>query len=102
MKDEMSREVLAALDQAGIGIASTTYEITGLPPLTGTRTLQDLGIHADRPAPHKRPGPGRTGSAAQRRCAVTRRGAWEGSIVKDPKNGRWRAMVDVGDTPAHG
>ena len=36
MKDEMSREVLAALDQAGIGIASATYEITGLPPLTVT------------------------------------------------------------------
>jgi small-conductance mechanosensitive channel len=31
MKDEMSREVLAGLDAAGIGIASATYEITGLP-----------------------------------------------------------------------
>ena len=31
MKDAMSREVLARLDQAGIGIASATFEITGLP-----------------------------------------------------------------------
>ena len=27
---------------------------------------------------------------------MTRRGAGEGSIFKDPKNGRWRALVDVG------
>ena len=33
MKDTMSREILAELDQAGIGIASATYEITGLPEL---------------------------------------------------------------------
>jgi small-conductance mechanosensitive channel len=33
MKDEMSREVLAGLDAAGIGIASATFEITGLPPV---------------------------------------------------------------------
>jgi hypothetical protein len=31
MKDAMSREVLAQLDAAGIGIASATFEITGLP-----------------------------------------------------------------------
>ncbi len=31
-----------------------------------------------------------------RRRATTRRGAGEGSIFKDPKNGRWRALVDVG------
>ena len=31
MKDAMSREVLAQLDDAGIGIASATFEITGLP-----------------------------------------------------------------------
>jgi len=31
MKDAMSREVLAKLDQAGVGIASTTLEITALP-----------------------------------------------------------------------
>lgn len=33
LKDQMTREVLAALDEAGIGIASATYEITRLPPL---------------------------------------------------------------------
>ncbi len=27
---------------------------------------------------------------------MTRRGAGEGSIFKDPQNGRWRALVDVG------
>ena len=27
---------------------------------------------------------------------MTRRGAGEGSIFKDPANGRWRALVDVG------
>ena len=31
MKDAMSREVLTQLEAAGIGIASTTLEITGLP-----------------------------------------------------------------------
>lgn len=30
----MSRDILAALDAAGIGIASGTYEIVGVPPLT--------------------------------------------------------------------
>jgi small-conductance mechanosensitive channel len=33
LKDGMSREILAGLDAAGIGIASTTFELTGLPPL---------------------------------------------------------------------
>jgi small-conductance mechanosensitive channel len=33
VKDAMSREIIAALEQAGIGIASSTFEITGLPPL---------------------------------------------------------------------
>jgi small-conductance mechanosensitive channel len=34
IKDAMSREILERLDQAGIGIASATYEITRLPVLT--------------------------------------------------------------------
>jgi small-conductance mechanosensitive channel len=34
IKDAMSREILDRLDQQGIGIASATYEITGLPVLT--------------------------------------------------------------------
>lgn len=33
IKDAMSREILAALDEAKIGIASATYEIVGLPPV---------------------------------------------------------------------
>jgi len=33
IKDAMSRDILSALDAAGIGIASATYEITGVPPL---------------------------------------------------------------------
>ena len=33
IKDRMSRDILAALDAAGIGIASATYEITAVPPL---------------------------------------------------------------------
>jgi small-conductance mechanosensitive channel len=33
LKDAMSREILDGLDEAGIGIASTTFELTGLPTL---------------------------------------------------------------------
>ena len=33
VKDAMSRDLLAALDEAGIGLASATFEIVGLPPL---------------------------------------------------------------------
>ncbi len=33
MKDAMSRFVLAAFDEAGIGIAPATYDIVGLPPM---------------------------------------------------------------------
>jgi small-conductance mechanosensitive channel len=33
MKDKMSREILDALEEAGIGIASGTYEIVGVPPI---------------------------------------------------------------------
>ena len=40
-KDAMSREILAGLDDAGIGIASATYDIVGLPPveLAGRRRM---------------------------------------------------------------
>ena len=38
MKDAMSREVLAGLDAAGIGIASATFAIVGLPPVQATLT----------------------------------------------------------------
>ena len=33
MKDVMSRDILKAFDQAGIGIASATYDIVGFPPI---------------------------------------------------------------------
>ena len=33
LKDKMSREILDGLDAAGIGIASGTYEIVGVPPV---------------------------------------------------------------------
>jgi small-conductance mechanosensitive channel len=33
VKDAMSRHILTAFDEAGIGIASATFEIVGLPPL---------------------------------------------------------------------
>jgi small-conductance mechanosensitive channel len=33
MKDRMSREILDAFDDAGVGIASATFDIVGLPPI---------------------------------------------------------------------
>ena len=33
LKDRISREILAALDEAHIGIVSGTYEIVGVPPI---------------------------------------------------------------------
>ena len=38
VKDAMSREILGALESHGIGIASATFEIVGLPPLRFERT----------------------------------------------------------------
>jgi small-conductance mechanosensitive channel len=43
LKDAMAREILAALDQANIGIASATFEIVGLPPL---RIQERTGNHS--------------------------------------------------------
>ena len=37
MKDKITREILAAFEEAGIEIASTTFEVVGLPPLRITR-----------------------------------------------------------------
>ena len=37
VKDRMSRYILAEFDKAGVGIASATYDIVGLPPLRITR-----------------------------------------------------------------
>jgi small-conductance mechanosensitive channel len=33
LKDAMTRDILAAYDEAGIGIASATFEVVGVPPL---------------------------------------------------------------------
>lgn len=38
IKDAMSREILARLDEHGMGLASATYEITGLPVLQVAQT----------------------------------------------------------------
>jgi hypothetical protein len=38
LKDAISRDVIEALDGAGLEVASATYEIVGLPPLE-LRTL---------------------------------------------------------------
>ncbi len=42
VKDAISRDILAGLDEAGIGIASATYDIVGLPP---------IHLSGDRPEP---------------------------------------------------
>ena len=34
VKDKMSREILAEFDKAGLGIASSTYDIVGMPPIS--------------------------------------------------------------------
>jgi small-conductance mechanosensitive channel len=45
LKDAMSRDILAAFDEAGIGIASATLDIVGLPPL---RICRRRGIEAEK------------------------------------------------------
>ncbi len=50
LKDRMSREIIANLDQAKIGIASGTYEIVGLPPVRvqveETARVRDTGMRS--------------------------------------------------------
>lgn len=41
LKDRISRDMLDALDQAGIGIASGTYDVVGMPPLKVQLAPQD-------------------------------------------------------------
>lgn len=43
VKDRISREVLEALNQAGIQVASATFEIVGLPPLRVSRAPRAAG-----------------------------------------------------------
>lgn len=47
LKDAMSRDILKALDEAGIGIASSIFEVVGLPPLR-IESLSGNGLSASR------------------------------------------------------
>ena len=53
LKDAMSRDILHALDEAGIGLASATFEIVGLPPLriesVRERDVGGAQLEPDRP-----------------------------------------------------
>jgi len=46
LKNAMSRDILAGLDAAGIGVASNTYDIVGLPPV---RIVRDRHWEPGRP-----------------------------------------------------
>jgi hypothetical protein len=54
LKDAMSRDILAALDEAGIRVASSTGEIVGVPPL---RIQGNLAAGPANGAPPAAPGP---------------------------------------------
>jgi small-conductance mechanosensitive channel len=43
LSDRLSREILDGLDKAGVGIASSTYDVVGMPPLK---------VQIEQPAPH--------------------------------------------------
>ncbi|HEX6174089.1 MAG TPA: hypothetical protein VF089_08745 [Candidatus Binatia bacterium] len=47
VKDAMSRDILRALKEADIKVASTTFEITGLPPLRIRDAAQPLDKRMD-------------------------------------------------------
>ena len=46
LKDMMSRDILAALEEAGIDVASTTFEIVGLPPVRIAGSTLNAGVRA--------------------------------------------------------
>jgi small-conductance mechanosensitive channel len=46
LKDAMSRDILRAFDEAGIALASATFEIVGLPPLRIQGGLPSAGVAA--------------------------------------------------------
>ena len=54
LKDSMSRENLAALDEAGIGITSSTFEVVG-PPQSGSNAPPGPAAGVDRTGqvPHR-------------------------------------------------
>jgi small-conductance mechanosensitive channel len=62
VKDAMTREILSGLDRAGIAIASSTFEITGVPPLRIERLRHGAGS-----APCRSPNGGCASEAAQKR-----------------------------------
>lgn len=45
LKDAMSREILATFHEAGIGLASATFEIVGLPPIRLRRERREVPPH---------------------------------------------------------
>lgn len=51
LKDRMSREIIDRFDQAGIGIASGTYEIVGVPPIRIENTPAPKPTNNSQPAP---------------------------------------------------
>ncbi|MFP5276708.1 MAG: mechanosensitive ion channel family protein [Acidobacteriota bacterium] len=55
LKDAISRDILAGLEEAGIGIASSTYDIVGFPPLRlEDSTLKVMAANAQNTAPSQR------------------------------------------------
>src|SRR5215472_14712277 len=48
IKDRISREILKGFDEVGIGIASTTIDIVGFPPLRGALPEPGKGAMAIR------------------------------------------------------
>ena len=44
LKDALSRDILRALDEAGIGVASATFEVVGLPPVRVATSCGDGGL----------------------------------------------------------
>jgi small-conductance mechanosensitive channel len=51
LKDRISREMLAALEAAGIGIASSTYDIVGFPPIRIESAIPGLPGSPGNPQP---------------------------------------------------
>ena len=49
-KDAMTRHIIGKLDEAGIGIASATYDIVGMPRLRVERGDRSKGVEAGGPA----------------------------------------------------
>lgn len=65
VKDKMSRDILCGLDEAGIGIASGTYDIVGLPPI---RVVAEPGQGQDGDG---RPGDPRAALPGQQPAALS-------------------------------